>query len=266
MKNLRTFESFINEGAFVVWYEDQEGKHLLGTFHNKRAAEKYKSEEEDEVLNTKGVESIGTMSKDMWDKKEAPYIKETVNEKMVSPKRGHNYYKLYRDTPIKYISGRSGMGLEVPGVLLHNEYDTIKGQEGAYIIDYFGAYFYVDMENKFALKIVDPHDKGQDKNLIKNIGRATIAPAHSDWKDFLNEAEVNEGSYKHMPELIELLSDIDAMEMDPEEFIDQMVQYYELDADTAGDLFDAYWSLGAKDRFHFKKNDWEKFLKKHGIK
>ena len=70
----------INEGSFVVWYEDQEGKHLLGTFHNKKAAEKYKSEEEDEMLNTKGVESVGMMSKDMWDKKEAPYIKEDVNE------------------------------------------------------------------------------------------------------------------------------------------------------------------------------------------
>lgn len=65
----------ITEGAFVVWYEDQDGKHLLGTFHNKRAAEKYKSEEEDEMLDTKGVESVGMMSKDMWDKKEAPYIK-----------------------------------------------------------------------------------------------------------------------------------------------------------------------------------------------
>jgi len=66
----------INEGAFVVWYEDKEGKHLLGTFHNKKAAEKYKSEEEDEMLNTKGVEKVGMMSKDMWDKNEAPHINE----------------------------------------------------------------------------------------------------------------------------------------------------------------------------------------------
>ena len=66
----------INEGAFVIWYEDQEGKHLLGTFHNKKAAEKYKSEEEDEMLNTKGIKAVGMMSKDMWYKKEAPYVKE----------------------------------------------------------------------------------------------------------------------------------------------------------------------------------------------
>lgn len=117
-----------------------------------------------------------------------------IDEKMVSAKRGQNYYKLYRDTPIKYISGKSGMGLKVPGVLLHNEYDTINGQEGAYIIDYFGAHFYVDMENKFALKIVDPKDSNQNKDLIKNMGRSALAPEHSDWKDFLNESEsVNEG-------------------------------------------------------------------------
>lgn len=81
MKKVKLFEQFINEGAFVVYYEDEKGKHLLGTFHNRRAAEKYKKEEEDEVLNTAGVEGIGTMSKDMWDKKEAPYIKESLNER-----------------------------------------------------------------------------------------------------------------------------------------------------------------------------------------
>lgn len=78
-ESFTAFESTnLNEASFVVWYEDKEGKHLLGTFHNKKAADKYKSEEEDEVLNTVGVESIGTMSKTMWDKKEAPYIKEAV--------------------------------------------------------------------------------------------------------------------------------------------------------------------------------------------
>ena len=76
MKKVRLYEQFINEASFVVWYEDEKGKHLLGTFHNKKAAEKYKSEEEDEMLNTKGVEAVGMMSKDMWDKKEAPYINE----------------------------------------------------------------------------------------------------------------------------------------------------------------------------------------------
>lgn len=80
------------------------------------------------------------------------------------------------------------------------------------------------------------------------------------------ESFVNEKRYGYMDELIELLSDVDAMEMDPEEFVDQLVTYYKIDADTAGDILDAYWSLGAKDRFHFEKNDWEKFLKKQGIK
>lgn len=91
MKKVKLFEQFINEGTFVVWYEDQEGKHLLGTFHNKKAAEKYKSEEEDEMLNTKGVESVGMMSKDMWDKKEAPYIKESKATESLNEAKGAPY-------------------------------------------------------------------------------------------------------------------------------------------------------------------------------
>jgi hypothetical protein len=117
---------------------------------------------------------------------------ESVDEGMVSPRRGHNYYQLYRDTPIKYVSGHSGIGLKVPGVLLHNEYDTIKGKEGAYIIDYFGAHFYVDMKNKFASRIAHPDNREQNKDLRKNMGRTALAPEHKDWKKYMNES-VNEG-------------------------------------------------------------------------
>jgi hypothetical protein len=116
---------------------------------------------------------------------------ESVNEKMITPQRGHNYYQLYRDTPIKYVSGHSGIGLKVPGVLLHNEYDTIKGKKGAYIIDYFGAHFYVDMKNKFASRIAHPDNREQNKDLRKNMGRTALAPEHKDWKKYMNES-VNE--------------------------------------------------------------------------
>src|SRR6056300_1061735 len=118
--------------------------------------------------------------------------KESIDEKMITPQRGHNYYQLYRDTPIKYVSGHSGIGLKVPGVLLHNEYDTIKGKKGAYIIDYFGAHFYVDMKNKFASRIAHPDNREQNKDLRKNMGRTALAPEHKDWKKYMNES-VNEG-------------------------------------------------------------------------
>jgi len=117
--------------------------------------------------------------------------KESVSEGMVSPSRGHNYYELTKDTPIKYISGHSGLGLEVPGVLLHNEYSTFKGKKGAYIIDYFGAYFYVDLKNKFASKIANPRSSEQTKGLMKNVKVIDKAPQHSDWKKFMKES-VNE--------------------------------------------------------------------------
>ena len=122
--------------------------------------------------------------------------KESIDEKMVTPQRGHNYYQLYRDTPIKYVSGHSGIGLKVPGVLLHNEYDTIKGKKGAYIIDYFGAHFYVDMKNKFASRIAHPDNREQNKDLRKNMGRTALAPEHKDWKKYMNEALVSELNVK----------------------------------------------------------------------
>ena len=118
--------------------------------------------------------------------------KENIEEGMVTPKNGHAYYKLTKDTPIKYVSGHSGIGMKVPGVLLHNEYDTIKGKKGAYIIDYFGAHFYVDMKNKFASRIAHPDNREQNKDLKKNMGRTALAPEHKDWKKYMNES-VNEG-------------------------------------------------------------------------
>ena len=120
---------------------------------------------------------------------------ESIEEAMVTPKRGHNYYKLTKDTPIKYVSGHSGIGLEVPGVLLHNEYSTIKGKKGAYIIDYFGAHFYVDMKNKFASRIANPQNREQNKDLMKNVERVFSAPDHSDWKKYMNES-INEDTKK----------------------------------------------------------------------
>jgi len=87
----------VNEGAFVVWYEDKDGKHLLGTFHNKNAADKYLSEEDKEDILSNGVEKIGTMSKAMWDKKEAPYVKEAKsNVKSVTKKEWDKAHKDYK--------------------------------------------------------------------------------------------------------------------------------------------------------------------------
>ena len=122
--------------------------------------------------------------------------KESIDEKMVTPQRGHDYYQLTKDTPIKYVSGHSGIGLKVPGVLLHNEYDTIKGKKGAYIINYFNAHFYVDIKNKFASKIAHPQNREQNKDLMKNLKRVFTAPEHSDWKKYMNESVVNELNVK----------------------------------------------------------------------
>ena len=82
------------------------------------------------------------------------------------------------------------------------------------------------------------------------------------FESFLNERKASH----YMAELVDLLSNPDSMEMMPEEFVDYLVSNYAVDADTAGDIFDMYWSLGAKDRFHYNDDQWIKFLNKLGIK
>ena len=117
-------------------------------------------------------------------------LPESVNEAMVSPKSGHEFFILTKDTPIKYITGRYGMGLEVPGVLIKNKSGYIDGKKGAYIIVYFGEAFYVDMKKKFASSIYPMKD--QDKlRWNSNFTDVDKAPAISDWKKYLKE-DVNE--------------------------------------------------------------------------
>jgi hypothetical protein len=109
---------------------------------------------------------------------------------MVSPKSGHEFFILTKDTPIKYITGKYGMGLEVPGVLIKNKSGYIDGKKGAYIIVYFGEAFYVDMKKKFASSIYPMKD--QDKlRWNSNFTDVDKAPAISDWKRYLKE-DVNE--------------------------------------------------------------------------
>ena len=111
---------------------------------------------------------------------------------MVSPKNGHQFFQLTKDTPIKFIKSQSGMN--APGVFLHNKDGFIKGKKDAYLIDYFGAAFYVDLKNKFASKIYPMKDQ-TDLRYNSNFKETDKAPEMSDWKKFLKES-VNEAKVK----------------------------------------------------------------------
>lgn len=82
------------------------------------------------------------------------------------------------------------------------------------------------------------------------------------FESFLNEKRPSH----YMAELVDLLSDIDSMEMKPDDFAAYCEEEFGLDPDVALDVLDAYWSLGAKDRFKFNDNQWIKFLNKLGVK
>ena len=58
-----------------------------------------------------------------------------------------------------------------------------------YIIDYFGAHFYVDLKSKFATPIYGLKDQRELRKAIQSVG---MAPEHSDWKKYVKEIEDNQ--------------------------------------------------------------------------
>ena len=87
---------------------------------------------------------------------------------MVQPKRGHDYFQLTKDVELDYISGHTGLGLTTPGVRLHNTISQFKGKKGAYIIDYHGRHFYVDMKKRHYMDILSIGNKYQKKLNIQD--------------------------------------------------------------------------------------------------
>jgi len=70
----------------------------------------------------------------------------------------------------------------------------------------------------------------------------------------------------YISDIVDMLSNSDAMEMTADEFMDYCVDEFEMAPGTALEIHDAYWSLGAKDRFHYDDDQWIKWLNKLGIK
>jgi len=91
----------VNEasGEFVVYVEKDNGrKKLLHTKKSQRAANMFMSKNVDKILNTSGIRSIGSMSKDEWEKKEAQFaenIKKT-GMKTVTKKEWDRTHKDYK--------------------------------------------------------------------------------------------------------------------------------------------------------------------------
>src|SRR6056300_948574 len=108
---------------------------------------------------------------------------EKKNEGMVEPRRGHKYYQLIKDAPVKYIESQSNP-TGATGVLLHNKDGYLKGKKGAYVIDYYDEHFYVDLKSKFATPIYELRDQ---RELVKYIQPVGMAPEYNDWKKYVRD-------------------------------------------------------------------------------
>jgi hypothetical protein len=62
-----------DKNSVVAFIDTNKGKKLLKVFKTQQTAKQFTKKNMDTLLNTKGVESVGTMSKKEWDAKEAKY-------------------------------------------------------------------------------------------------------------------------------------------------------------------------------------------------
>ena len=132
-----------------------------------------------------------------------------LEEGMVQPKRGHDYFQLTKDVELDYISGHTGLGLTTPGVILHNTISQFKGKKGAYIIDYHGRHFYVDMKKRHYMDILPIGNKYQKKlRWNSNYKSVDMAPEYSDWKNYKSlvkkENVVKNHEGEHLDEKLDL--------------------------------------------------------------
>jgi len=94
-------KELVNEanGEFVVYIEKDNGrKKLLHTKKSQRAANMFMSKNMDKILNKSGIRSIGSMSKDQWEKKEAMYAENIKKSDMktVTKKEWDRTHKDYK--------------------------------------------------------------------------------------------------------------------------------------------------------------------------
>ena len=69
-----------DKNSVVAFIDTNKGKKLLKVFKTQQTAQQFTKKNMDKLLNTKGVESVGTMPKKEWDAKEAKYAIESVND------------------------------------------------------------------------------------------------------------------------------------------------------------------------------------------
>ena len=177
----------VGSAKYTISYHDGKKKHKDGsdffdiqTFRNKKDLAKF--------VNTlhKGGYVYGFNE----SVNETKYkVGDTLAEGLINPKSGHEYFQLTKNTPVKYIAGHSGLGLTTPGVLLKNIPGFIDGKKGAYLIDYHGALFYVDLKKKVAVRLGYDLSKQPKLRYKTNFIRVPQAPEFSDWKRYLKESE-----------------------------------------------------------------------------
>lgn len=84
VKTLNEYNDINESTEYVGYVEYKEGKKLIDTFKDIKAAERWNKANVDDLLDDDKIEKVGIMPKSEWDKKEAKYAikeSESVDEK-----------------------------------------------------------------------------------------------------------------------------------------------------------------------------------------
>ena len=250
-----SFKESVNEanGEFVTFIEKDNGrKKLLRTSKSQRASNMFMRKHMDKLLSTSGIRSIGTMSKDQWEKKEAMYAENTKKKALKTVTR-KKWNKTHRDFKT-IIDGQ-------PYMTWYDEktHATVLGP----------------VHIKEARQLKDP----KKEMMVAKKGKVKVIDK-KDWNKYKGKgyvvAENKKAEELHLQSIghtIDMMDKLIKKGYDPNKYRHGIViaaslqKLFNLSNRAASDMAEIYhdYKIGQKDKKQTVK-DWVRILKKHQIK
>jgi hypothetical protein len=183
-------------GEWVGYVMTPKGDKLMGKFKSARGAKLWLSKNNNKLLNTDGVERVGIMGIDNWNKFHAKWAIENVNEMNVNKKFGS-----------KYDIGAGSMG---SGTTFWNKAQEVSGDYKtiAHVSDNGKVTFYDKKLPNDVKKHIEDYAKTKTVNEGKMSDINLIAKEAANFKDFVKQFYIEYSNFPKTVESTQWLKDI----------------------------------------------------------
>lgn len=261
LKEETTHIGFIGKGSFK--------KKKVIEFKSERAAKMWLTKNAPKYHDS-GIDSVGYMVKDKWDKD--PYTEATVNKDMGKAPtikksiwdKLHSDYKSVRDGVhyMMYLDKKSGSTIYGPVKIVESISEKKVPKKGS--VDFNQHKIAVDTlknPNK-GLFMGGPSAKEAEETLMKKFGYTT--QEINKLKESITEAKMSDALFV----ADQLVNGVDQGHLDKREFISHLSKETNYGKNELGKVFDAWDKLGfrEKDDLGFSNREMLQWLKKFGIK